>query len=466
LVLRSALKKLALCSAMAVLTVSAPAKIGETMTQALVRLGQPEKKAGDQKNAIWTWKREQTVTAVQFENSRNVAEMVEKTGGLSSKELSEIFAKAGPGAWNPVPDPRHPKALPNTFSNGPLLAVHQGWRITITANPKAAPVEPVPEKRIAPAKPVVMPPKEITPAAPVEPPVVATLRTYGKTVSTLPEGLLFQCSSGDFTGRVLLIDFPSVTPIPDGTELSALVKKAGAFEYQGPDGKQTIPKLQFDGPIPEPSATPVIARPPASVLPPPTSRPLPPPSAPVAPLAPAASTKPTGTIKASGISAGKVTESNWESDWGTYDRDYARQQLVEVIVSPWGKGEAEAKLETLWFGRTVVGNDRVILRKLSQPVTLKAGAGPSKKIVASGVIASNVQKYSSLGLTYGEGSKIEGWYIRLMMDGKLLSEAASASYLVDLCHDPEKLSKVADVSPDTDKGKVIIAKPDLIVLPK
>jgi hypothetical protein len=161
----------------------------------------------------------------------------------------------------------------------------------------------------------------------------------------------------------------------------------------------------------------------------------------------------TGSIEGKSIGTGKVTQENWKTDWGSYDRNYTRMQHVEVTVTAWGAGEGNVEVEWIWFGRGLEkGSPRVILNRGKSPITIKAGAGPKSLLIHSGAIAGSVQNYSALGERYADGEKIEGWYIRLLIDGKPAGDASNQTFLTDLARNAGKLAAIEDLTPDRKKS--------------
>ena len=174
---------------------------------------------------------------------------------------------------------------------------------------------------------------------------------------------------------------------------------------------------------------------------------IPQPDKPVTVPAPPPAPKSTasGSLRAQLISASKITKENWRTDWGSYDRDYERMHHIEVRLLPWGKGETAADLEWIWFGRGLEHNGaRVVLKRGRQAVTLKGGAGPQIILLHSGIILGSVANYAALGERDAEGEKIEGWYVRLLVDGQTVSDATSSSYLADVARNPGKLGALHD----------------------
>lgn len=237
--------KLALIFALA-LALPASAKLGETQTQALVRLGQPDKREGDKQNGTWTWKKEKLETQIQFTNDRSTVEIYDQNDGFTAPQLGAIIARAGAGPWKQG-------SLEHTFTNGPLLAVVDGWRLTISAAPKGADLASLPEgpekdasiqKRISELEAEST---EITAQISKEK-AAGIQRAVGKIISSYPEGHLVACQ-GQFEGRILIAGLKGT--FIDGTEIRVLVKPSGTFQYRAIDaGVHTIQKVQYLSPFP------------------------------------------------------------------------------------------------------------------------------------------------------------------------------------------------------------------------
>jgi hypothetical protein len=239
-----------LVTCLAAFTASAPAKLGETMSQALVRLGQPERRDGDRLNATWTWKREKTSTKIEFEKNASVVETTNRDGTFTEKEINDLLTHAGNGPWQKGKEPA-------TYTNGPLTAETKAWEVKIFhtqkeeldgPNPKVDTVAELKERlNLGDSQTAALEKQLGTERS------AGLKRIYGKVLHIFPEGHVVQCDdkASAFRGRVLVTGLKSTDPIAEGSLVEILVRTNGTFQNKAIDaGAHTIPKADFAAPIP------------------------------------------------------------------------------------------------------------------------------------------------------------------------------------------------------------------------
>ncbi len=91
--------------------------------------------------------------------------------------------------------------------------------------------------------------------------------------------------------------------------------------------------------------------------------------------------------------------------------------------------------------------ERVILSRETQKVQVVPNAKPTDIIFRSGFTMSNVQKYVALGESSVSGQSIEGWYVRLIVSGVPVRDAASSHYLVDVARSPSEMAQLRTIKP-------------------
>lgn len=134
----------------------------------------------------------------------------------------------------------------------------------------------------------------------------------------------------------------------------------------------------------------------------------------------------------------KDVEKNWQTSWGSYDRDYSRAIAVEVSVRNTKAGVANVKLEVLFVAKSLSSNTRWIFDRVVEDLAIEQskpylGGKISKKLEAS------VQNYAALGQKDQAGAKIEGYIVRLLQGDSILAVQASMNYLQTMGKDQKTI---------------------------
>ena len=112
-------------------------------------------------------------------------------------------------------------------------------------------------------------------------------------------------------------------------------------------------------------------------------------------------------------------------------RDYTRGVRLEATASTTGRTGFDGTL--LWFivGKPVRSAARSIVKRGESKIAAAHGR-PGRAEIDSGKVTATDNRYRALGIRDTEGSRIEGWVVRLFdADGKVLAEQASAPPLLD-----------------------------------
>jgi hypothetical protein len=136
--------------------------------------------------------------------------------------------------------------------------------------------------------------------------------------------------------------------------------------------------------------------------------------------------------------ASKAVAHNWETDYGSYDRDFARSRTLGITISNLGqKAVSEAKIEVLWFAQRPLDREAFIFSRQIKEADLSAGRG---KVIEFNMplLKSNVTNFAGTGERWVSGSKYAG-YIVLIRDGEKVLDAKTATpSLQQLTRTPEK----------------------------
>ncbi|NLE92777.1 MAG: hypothetical protein GX599_02145 [Chloroflexi bacterium] len=140
-------------------------------------------------------------------------------------------------------------------------------------------------------------------------------------------------------------------------------------------------------------------------------------------------------------SSGKKTAKNWETSWGSFDRDYTRSVCISIFVKGMGK-TAPATLECYFIARDLNTGKAWIFDSDKSEITLDS-AKPDQLEKTSRDIAASVQNYQALGMRDKAGSRIDGYIVRVVAKDKVLAVDASSRQLEMIGKDSAKLAELA-----------------------
>ncbi len=141
------------------------------------------------------------------------------------------------------------------------------------------------------------------------------------------------------------------------------------------------------------------------------------------------------------LSSGKKTDKNWESSWGSYDRDYKRSICISIFVKGMGK-TAPATLEWYFIAKDLNSGKSWIFDSDKSEILLDS-AKPDEFEKTSRDIAASVQNYVALGMKDKAGSKIDGYIVRVVAKDKIVTVDASSRPLEMIGKDSAKLAELA-----------------------
>jgi hypothetical protein len=137
----------------------------------------------------------------------------------------------------------------------------------------------------------------------------------------------------------------------------------------------------------------------------------------------------------------------WANGYGRYWKDFVSSTRLEADVGTFSAAPLDLKLQWFFIGKQVATNQRVLISKGEQSITLKNG--PSKKItLASEPVNSREVRYYFYGGRYASGTRPEGWVVRVVNgEGAQFAIRSSPTQLADLFKEQaqvEALMKTAD----------------------
>lgn len=125
----------------------------------------------------------------------------------------------------------------------------------------------------------------------------------------------------------------------------------------------------------------------------------------------------------------RKTQHNWETWWGSYDRDYLRTKTVYVEVRNVSRrASGPCELGIYWVGKRVADDHRFIHHRVVHTLNVSNLSSEYRDLICP-PIAANTTNYELAGVKYESGAKIEGWMVVLRRDGKTINCVASSPSL-------------------------------------
>lgn len=154
------------------------------------------------------------------------------------------------------------------------------------------------------------------------------------------------------------------------------------------------------------------------------------------PYAPAASL----SVSAHEIGTGKGIERNWQTDYGSFNKDQYRTKGIEVQVRNLSRlTTGEMKVTACWTARELTGKRAI---RIHHAETLPASATSVSTATVrfwSPLLPSNVTNYSALNERYAEGSKLDGWFVIVSRDDVIINGVGSSPTYQQLIKDQTQL---------------------------
>lgn len=139
------------------------------------------------------------------------------------------------------------------------------------------------------------------------------------------------------------------------------------------------------------------------------------------------------TVKAKQLSGGSRIDRNWQTSYGSYDRDTTSFKIIEVEVS--GRGQSQSPLRVEFFF-AMRDPDKGVRYFEGQEEASNATKG---LYTFSTSVTRNDQRYVFLGERYKSGDKPVGWLVRVIRDNAIVGIAASAPSYEKVAGSPGEL---------------------------
>jgi hypothetical protein len=146
------------------------------------------------------------------------------------------------------------------------------------------------------------------------------------------------------------------------------------------------------------------------------------------------------------VLSGLEIQRNWESSWGSYDRDYFGRLILNIRLGTVGRKGGPMKIQWFWIGRPLINTNRLIVYgKGEKAVEVPAGYF-AECYAAAPVLKNHTLNLAALGERYVSGAQHDGWIVCASdANDRILAEKASTESLLNLFNDADQFSKLLSV---------------------
>jgi hypothetical protein len=134
------------------------------------------------------------------------------------------------------------------------------------------------------------------------------------------------------------------------------------------------------------------------------------------------------------IGTKETFHSNWESDWGSYDRDYALGKRILVTLHDLSRKVASCDVSVYFVAQPVFGGGRFIYDRREFTPQFRSRIEVSGPVDSVDLMAS-VQHYATLRATYGRGARMDGWIVVAKTGLGVFDIKASSQTLLEIAQE-------------------------------
>lgn len=165
-------------------------------------------------------------------------------------------------------------------------------------------------------------------------------------------------------------------------------------------------------------------------------------------------------LEAHEIGTTNARQSHWETDWGSYDRDYFRGKCVLITVRDMSRKVPRCELTAYFIAKPAGRPDaeRFIYDSKTVPVDFRGRMeviGP----IYSRELKANIQNYALAGIRHASGADMEGWIIVGSLDNKTFQVRASSQALLEIAQEnPRQTQSLQAMIAEYEKTKPKLRK--------
>jgi len=144
------------------------------------------------------------------------------------------------------------------------------------------------------------------------------------------------------------------------------------------------------------------------------------------------------------VLSGAEIQRNWETDWGSYDRDYFGRIILKIRLGTVGRKGGPMKIQWFWIGRPLIDINRLIIYGKGEKAVEVPGGYFTECYAAAPVLKNHTLNLAALGERYVSGAQHDGWIVCATdANDHVLAEKASSESLLNLFNDAAQFSKLA-----------------------
>jgi hypothetical protein len=125
------------------------------------------------------------------------------------------------------------------------------------------------------------------------------------------------------------------------------------------------------------------------------------------------------------ISSVKDVQKNWQTSWGSYDRDFSRAVAVDISLWNMRKAPETVTLEVLFIAKPLSGDKRWVFDRVVEEIELDQ-TKPYRAVKMSKALTASVQNYAALGVRDEAGGQIDGFIVRVLQGDMVIKVEASS----------------------------------------
>jgi hypothetical protein len=148
-------------------------------------------------------------------------------------------------------------------------------------------------------------------------------------------------------------------------------------------------------------------------------------------------------LEVKNVLSGLEIQRNWETDWGSYDRDHFGRIILNIRLGTVGRTGGPMKIQWFFIGRKLSDLQRLIVYGTGEKGVMVPAGYFTECYAASPVLKNSALNLAAIGERYVSGAQHDGWIV-CATDGRdrRLAEKASSESLLNLFHDAAQFSKL------------------------
>ncbi len=154
------------------------------------------------------------------------------------------------------------------------------------------------------------------------------------------------------------------------------------------------------------------------------------------------------SLEAHEIGTNDSFHSNWETDWGSYDRDYHRGKRILITVRDFSRKIPQCDVSVYFVAHPVFNPNVHFIYDRKEFSPQFRGRIEVIGPVDAGELRARVINLAALGERYGSGADLDGWIVVGKLSGRVFDIRASNQTLLEAAQanprQPQTLTSMID----------------------